>query len=137
MVVVSEYTAPRDCVEVARKEKRVNMSANGKASNRIERLFVHQNFADEYRKRMGHVDVEDEKVKRTVYSVTDKCGGGEMIKHFDLFTESLPHNCLYCIYGNIVLSDYDEIVGDHLTCMAHSAEDVKKQEVRRRAQTEP
>lgn len=31
-----------------------------KASNRIERLFVHQNFADEYRKRMGHVEVEDE-----------------------------------------------------------------------------
>lgn len=60
MVVVSEYTAPRDCVEVARKEKRVNMAANGKASNRIERLFVHQNFADEYRKRMGHVEVEDE-----------------------------------------------------------------------------
>lgn len=60
MVVVSEYTAPRDCVEVARKEKRVNMAANGKASNRIERLFVHQNFADEYRKRMGRVDVEDE-----------------------------------------------------------------------------
>lgn len=48
-----------------------------------------------------------------------------MIKHFDLFTASLQHNCLYCIYGDVVLDDNDDLVGDHLACMAHSAEDVK------------
>ena len=47
------------------------------------------------------------------------------IEHFDLSTESLPHNCLYRIYGNVVPSDCDELVGDRLSCMAHSAEDVK------------
>lgn len=52
MVIVSEYAAPDGCVEVARRDKRVNMDAQGKASNRIERLFVQERFADEYRERM-------------------------------------------------------------------------------------
>lgn len=47
------------------------------------------------------------------------------IEHFDLFTVSLPHNCLYCKFGDIVLNDNDDLVGDHLACLAHSAEDVK------------
>ena len=53
MVVVSEYTAPDGCVEVARKEKRVNMDAQGKARNRVERLFVQERFVDAYRELMG------------------------------------------------------------------------------------
>ena len=60
MVVVSEYTAPDGCVEVARKDKRVNMDAQGKASNRIERLFVQERFADEYRERMDGETLFDE-----------------------------------------------------------------------------
>lgn len=61
MVVVSEYTAPAGCVEVARgRDRRVNMDAQGKASNRIERLFVQERFAGEYRERMGGETLFDE-----------------------------------------------------------------------------
>ena len=55
MVIVSEYTAPEGCVEVAAREKRVTsgtgnkVNGNGKA---VERLFVQERFADEYRERM-------------------------------------------------------------------------------------
>lgn len=60
MVVVSEYTAPDGCVEVARKEKRVTMDAKGVARNRTERLFVQERFADEYREQMGGETLFDE-----------------------------------------------------------------------------
>ena len=50
-VVVSEYTAPAGCVEVAAREKRVCVSSDN-AQRRMERLFVQERFADEYRERM-------------------------------------------------------------------------------------
>ncbi len=51
-VVVSEYTAPAGCVEVAARVKTVTMAAT-KTGYRTERLFVQERFADEYRERMG------------------------------------------------------------------------------------
>lgn len=36
------------------------MDAQGKASNRNERLFVQERFADEYRERMGRETLFDE-----------------------------------------------------------------------------
>ena len=53
MVVVSEYTAPPGCVEVARCETRATMAASGKNQRRVERLFVHERFAAEWRGRMA------------------------------------------------------------------------------------
>lgn len=53
LVVVSEYTAPRGCVEVASRASQCSAAANGKSQKVIERLFVHEKHADEYRERMG------------------------------------------------------------------------------------
>ena len=44
-VYVSEYTAPRGCIEVASKQKLSTMSANGKSQHAIEKLFVQERFA--------------------------------------------------------------------------------------------
>lgn len=44
-VYVSEYTAPRGCIEVASKQKPSTMSANGKSQHVIEKLFVQERFA--------------------------------------------------------------------------------------------
>lgn len=57
MVVVSEYEAPRGCVEVARRGKASMMAANGKCQRRIERLFVQGRFAAEWRARMGLLEL--------------------------------------------------------------------------------
>ena len=57
MVVVSEYTAPPGCVEVARCETRATMAASGKNQRRVERLFVHERFAAEWRGRMGMLEL--------------------------------------------------------------------------------
>ena len=53
LVVVSEYTAPRGCIEVARREKQCSASANGKNQRVTERLFVHGSHLDEYNERMS------------------------------------------------------------------------------------
>lgn len=47
------------------------------------------------------------------------------IERIDMFTVSLPHNCLYCKFGDIVPNDNDDLVGDHLACMAHAADGLK------------
>ena len=52
-VIVSEYTAPDGSVELARKEKRATMAANGNKQVKAERLFIQERFADEYRERMA------------------------------------------------------------------------------------
>ena len=55
MVIVSEYTAPEGCVEVAAREKRVISGTGNKVggkSKAVERLFVQERFVDEYRERM-------------------------------------------------------------------------------------
>ena len=52
MVVVSEYTAPNDCVEVASIDKRSLLCATGRRTVKQEKLFVQSRFLDEYKKRM-------------------------------------------------------------------------------------
>ena len=52
MVVVSEYTAPPGCVQVASTVKLVSMSART-TGKREEGLFVHERWADEYARRMA------------------------------------------------------------------------------------
>lgn len=47
------------------------------------------------------------------------------IPKFDMFTMSLPHNCLYCKFGDVVLGANDDLVGDHLACMRHAADGLK------------
>ena len=59
LVIVSEYTAPRGCVEVARRAKQCSASANGRNQRVIERLFVHESHLDEYRERMRATDQVD------------------------------------------------------------------------------
>ena len=49
----------------------------------------------------------------------------KIIERIDMFTMSLPHNCLYCKFGDIVFNGYDDLVGDHLACMRHSADGLK------------
>ena len=53
MAVISEYTQPAGCVEVARINKRCVLSATNNSKVATERLFVQERFADEYRERMG------------------------------------------------------------------------------------
>lgn len=48
------------------------------------------------------------------------------MERIDLFAESLPRNCLYCAYGNVVIDEPDHcLIGDHLACLAHAAGGVK------------
>lgn len=58
-VIVSEYTAPDGCVEIAHIEKRVNSAANGKSGNAVERLFVQERFADAYREQKAKEQQDD------------------------------------------------------------------------------
>lgn len=44
-VYVSEFTAPAGCVEIASKERQQSMSANGKGSRAVERMFIQERFA--------------------------------------------------------------------------------------------
>ena len=53
MVVVSEFTCPNGCVEVARKERQQSMAANGKSPRVTEFLFVQGRFEDEWSMKVG------------------------------------------------------------------------------------
>lgn len=53
LVVVSEYTAPAGCVEVARIKKQCSASANGKSQSATERLFVHESQLERYEQAMS------------------------------------------------------------------------------------
>ena len=57
MAVISEYTAPAGCVEVARIDKTCSLSATNNSKVSVERLFVQERFADEYRERVHTEDV--------------------------------------------------------------------------------
>lgn len=48
-----------------------------------------------------------------------------IIPKIDLFAMSLPNNCLYCKFGNVVLNGNDDLIGDHLACMRHAAYGLK------------
>lgn len=52
-VIVSEYTAPAGCTEIAAIEKRVHVAATDNTQRKTEHLFVQERFVDEYRERMG------------------------------------------------------------------------------------
>lgn len=51
-VIVSEYTAPKGCVEIAAKEKRVLSDSKNSAGKRLEKLFIQERFAEEYFEQM-------------------------------------------------------------------------------------
>ena len=53
LTVISEYSCPPHCVEVARKEHYTTMAANANNLKRVEKLFVPERQIDEYRERMG------------------------------------------------------------------------------------
>lgn len=53
LTVISEYSCPPHCVEVARKEHYTTMAANANKLKRVEKLFVPERQIDEYRERMG------------------------------------------------------------------------------------
>ena len=53
MAVISEYTAPAGCIEVARIDKRCVLSSTNNSKVSVERLFVQERFVDEYHSRMG------------------------------------------------------------------------------------
>ena len=58
MCVVSEYTAPSGCIEVASRQKRCSASANGKSQRVTERLFVHESQIETYERMIGAVYAE-------------------------------------------------------------------------------
>lgn len=53
LTVVSEYTCPPNCVQVAEREHYTTMSQYRGKLPRVERLFVPERQLDEYRERMG------------------------------------------------------------------------------------
>lgn len=53
LTVVSEYTCPPHCVQVAEREHYTNMSQYRNNLPRVERLFVPERQLDEYQERMG------------------------------------------------------------------------------------
>lgn len=58
LCVVSEYTAPAGCVEVAARQKQCSASANGKSQRVTERLFVHKSQLKTYERMIGAVYAE-------------------------------------------------------------------------------
>ena len=53
LTVVSEYTCPPHCVQVAEHEHYTGFSASSNTLPRVERLFVPERQLDEYQERMG------------------------------------------------------------------------------------
>ena len=53
LTVVSEYTCPPNCVQVAEREHYTTMSAAENKLPRVERLFVPERQLGEYQERMG------------------------------------------------------------------------------------
>ena len=53
LTVVSEYTCPPHCVQVAEREHYTTLSASSNKLPRVERLFVPERQLDEYQERMG------------------------------------------------------------------------------------
>jgi hypothetical protein len=58
MCIVSEYTAPTGCVEVASREKHCSAAANNKSRRVTERLFVHESQLETYERMIGAVYAE-------------------------------------------------------------------------------
>ena len=58
MCIVSEYTTPAGCVEVASREKHCSAAANNKSQHVPERLFVHESQLETYERMIGAVYAE-------------------------------------------------------------------------------
>ena len=58
MCVVSEYTAPSGCIEVASRQKPCSASGNGNSQRVTERLFVHESQLETYERMIGAVYAE-------------------------------------------------------------------------------
>lgn len=52
MVIVSEYTAPRGCVEVARIHKIPTIGTGNKGGCHEEKIFVQERFLEDYKRKM-------------------------------------------------------------------------------------
>ena len=55
MVAVSEYEAPEGCVEAASIKKQSSMGTGNKGGSDIEKLFVQERFAEQYKQMMGRL----------------------------------------------------------------------------------
>ena len=53
LTVISDYSCPPHCVEVARKEHYTTIAANANKLKRVEKLFVPERQIDEYRERIN------------------------------------------------------------------------------------
>ena len=53
LTVVSEYTCPPNCVQVAEHEHHTGFNSHSNTLPRVERLFVPERQLDEYQERMG------------------------------------------------------------------------------------
>ncbi len=57
LVIVSEYTCPKNCVEIAAREKTCHFSSANNSKKTMEKLFVQKRFLDEYHERMNQLVV--------------------------------------------------------------------------------
>ncbi len=55
MVIVSEYNAPKGCVEIASIKKQSTMGTGNKGGTKMEKLFVQKRFFEEYLRMAGRL----------------------------------------------------------------------------------
>lgn len=53
LTIISEYTAPPECVEIAHRQKKVTLAANNKTEKATEMLLVPARQLDQYKQAMG------------------------------------------------------------------------------------
>lgn len=53
LTIISEYTAPPECVEIAHRQKRVTLAANDNTKKATEMLLVPARQIDQYKQAMG------------------------------------------------------------------------------------
>lgn len=55
MVIVSEYTCPKGCVEIANIKKQSGLGTGNKGGTDTEKLFVQERFYKKYLQEMGRI----------------------------------------------------------------------------------
>lgn len=66
MVIVSEYNAPKGCVEIASTKKQQTMGTGNKGGTNTEKLFVQDRFYERYKGAMNYqieMDAQSEVIK--------------------------------------------------------------------------
>lgn len=53
LTIISEYTAPPECVEIAHRQKRVTLAADNSTKKANELLLVSARQLDQYKQAMG------------------------------------------------------------------------------------